>query len=305
MKVTLTGENRFALEQDLARLTNGFIAEQGDLALERLDGEENNLEQIQAALTSLPFLAARKMVVLRAPGANKQFIEQAEVFLKALPETTDLILVEPKLDKRLSYYKLLKKQTDFREFSELDAPGLARWLVDEAKKRGGELRPADARYLVERAGTNQQALASELEKLLLFQPSIDRAAIDALTKPVVESSIFNLLDAAFGGRPEQAISLYKEQRQQGVEPPQIIAMLAWQLHVVAIVLAGAGRSPSEIAREAKLNPYVVQKSQTIARRLSLAGLRTIVSDLLKLDIRLKNSSIDADEALQHYLLSLT
>jgi len=152
----LTGENDFGRQAELDKLAKAFVAKHGDLALERLDGQEAAFEQIREALTSLPFLAAHKMVILREPGANKQFAADFEKISSEIPETNDVILIEPKLDKRLSYYKFLKKQTDFREFSELDAAGLTRWLAQAVKARGGSLSSADARYLVERVGPNQQ-----------------------------------------------------------------------------------------------------------------------------------------------------
>src|SRR5206468_5350071 len=105
---------------------------------------------MQEALTSLLFLASRKMVVLRAPSANKKFTEEAETLLAGVSETTNVIIVEPKLDKRLSYYKYLKKATDFRDFPQLDLIGLSGWLTKTAKEQGGSINPADARYLVER-----------------------------------------------------------------------------------------------------------------------------------------------------------
>ncbi len=300
----MTGENGFGLQADLKRLTSAFLNLHGDLALERLDGQEADITQIGEALTGLPFLAARKMVVLRAPGANKQFAEQAEQLLGNVPETTDVILVEPKLDKRLSYYKFLKSKTDFREFPQLDQNGLARWLADMAKGQGGSLSPADANYLVERAGSNQQLLASELEKLLIYEPKISRQSIDLLTEPAPQSTIFQLLEAAFAGNTRRALDIYTEQRALKVEPPQIIAMLAWQLHVLAIIKTAGERSADEIAKTARLNPFVVRKSQSIARQLSLAELKTLVSDLLKIDTASKRTNIDSDEALQHYFLRL-
>ena len=114
MIITLTGENSFGLQAELRRLTGAFIAEHGDLALERLDGQEAEFERMRESLASLPFLAARKMVVLRSPSANKQFTEKAEQLFTEIPDTTDTVIIEPKLDKRLSYYKLLKQKTDFR-----------------------------------------------------------------------------------------------------------------------------------------------------------------------------------------------
>jgi len=269
-----------------------------------VDGEEAEYGRIAETLTSLPFLADKKLVILRKPGANKEFIEHAEELLRDLPDTTDVVLVEPKLDKRLAYYKLLKKQTDFREFKELDPGGLTRWLVQEAAAKQGRISPADANYLVQRVGGNQQLLANELEKLLVHDAQITRQSIDSLTEATPQSTIFELLEAAFAGNTERTMQLYKEQRQLKVEPPQIVAMLAWQLHVVALIKAARDRTAEQMAEEAKLSPYVVKKSQGIARKLTLTELKTLIADLLDIDVRSKKVGLDADEALQNYLLKL-
>jgi DNA polymerase III subunit delta len=303
MKV-LTGENSFGLQRELHDLVDVFMAEHGDLALERLDGQEAEFSKIREALTSLPFLASKKMVVLRAPSANKEFVESIEQLVADIPETTDVILVEPKLDKRQSYYKFLKKNTDFKEFPELDMNGLARWLVDIAKEQGGSLSSGDARYLVERVGANQQMLSNELEKLLLYETKVTRQTIDLLTEPAPQSTVFQLLEAAFAGNTKRAFKLYEEQRALKVEPQQIIAMLTWQLHVLAIIKTAGDRPSSQIAKEAKINPYVLDKSRSIARDLSLNTLKKLIADLLEIDNKTKSISIDADEALQHYLLKL-
>lgn len=304
MILTLAGANSFGLQQKLRQITAEFVVEHGDLALEQVDGEEADLTRIREAVTGLPFLASKKLVVLRAPSAQKAFLEQFEQLLADVPETNDVIIVEPKLDKRLSYYKYLKKQTDFHDFPELDVNGLAAWLADAAKAQDGSLSSSDARYLVERVGANQQLLSNELDKLLLYAPNITRQTIDVLTDPAPQSSIFELLEAAFAGNKKRAMNLYTEQRAQKVEPPQIIAMLAWQLHVLAIIKVAGERSTDEIAKEAKLNPFVVRKSQSIARNLSLVDLKKLVSDLLNIDAQSKRVSLDLDEALKHYLLTL-
>lgn len=305
MKVTLTGENSFMLRAELTTLVRQFLDEHGDMALERLDGEESSFERMQEALQSLPFLASKKMVVLRTPSLNKQFTEHAERLLKELPESTDLILIEPKLDKRSSYFKLLKKVTDFREYAELDRNGLARWLVSAAKGQGGIISQGDASYLVDRAGASQQMLRQELEKLLLYNPEISRESIDLLIEPTPQSTIFELLEAAFAGNTKRALQLYEEQRALKVEPQQIIAMLAWQLHILALIKAASGRAADQVAREAKLNPFVVRKSAAIASKLTLAKLKALIADLLTIDRRLKREALDADEALQNYLVQLS
>jgi DNA polymerase-3 subunit delta len=304
MTVTLTGENEFMLHAELEKRLQQFLQTYGDMALERLDGEEVSFERIQESLQSLPFLATAKMVVLWRPSTNKQFVEHVGELLSELPDTTELIIVEPKFDKRSVYYKLLKKSTEFHEYPALERTSLAKWLVTQAKEQGGTLLLSDANYLIERVGGNQQMLFHEVEKLLVYDPKITRETIMLLTEQTPQSTIFELLEATCAGNSRKAMELYDEQRQLKVEPQQVIAMLTWQLHVLALIKTADERSINTIASEAKLNPYVVRKTITIAQHMSLTELKRLVAELLEIDMRLKRQSIDADEALRNFLLRM-
>ncbi len=305
MITTLTGSNSYALKSELDRRVAEFLKENGDMALERVDGQEAEFPRLTESLQSLPFLASKKLVVLREPGVHKQFAEQFEDLLPTIPETTDVIIVESKLDKRTQYYKALKKLTDFKEFSELDNQQLAKWLAETTRAEGGSLSFSDANYLIERVGTDQYLLHNELAKLLQYDSAVSRKTIDLLTEPSPQSTIFELIDAAFAGKTKRAVELYEDQRKQKVEPIQIIAMMAWQLHTMALIKAAGKRPADEIAREAHLNPFVVRKNLPLVNRMTLAELKDLVSRVLELDIKLKSQTIDADDALQHLLLTIS
>lgn len=303
MITTLTGNNSFLLNEELRRLVKAFVAEFSDMGLQRIDGEEVEYDRIRESLQSLPFLASRKLVVLRTPSANKQFVENSAELLADLPESTDVIIHEPKLDKRLSYYKFLKKSTNYQEFNELDGYGLSKWLVEQAKSFDALISATNAKYLVDRVGAIQQLLANELAKLAAYDPKITRQTIDLLTEPTPRSTIFQLLDSAFTGDIKNMLKLYKEQRASKVEPQQIIAMLAWQLHIMAIVKTAGDRTDATIASEAKLSPYVVGKTRQITRNLPLEKLKILINKLTELDLQLKTTAINADDGLQAFLLS--
>ncbi len=305
MITTLTGENDVLRQEALHALTTDFVARHGDMGLERLDGEEVSFERMLESVQSLPFLASCKLVVLRAPGANKTFAEKFETFVASVAETNDVLLVEPKLDKRLSYYKQLKKLTDFREFARLDANGLARYLADYTVGQGGALSAADARLLIDRVGENQLLLKSEIDKLLAYNPKITRASIETLTERTPQNTIFDLLSAAFAGNARQALELYEKQRAFGDDPQKILPMIVWQLHLLALAKAAGSRSADTVAKEARLSPFTVRKSVDLARRISAARIKTLVSELRVLDTRLKREPINADEVVRYYLLSLS
>lgn len=304
MIISLVGPNTILVQQELARLRAEFVKKHGDFALEQLEADEVEAAKLAEAMQSLPFLASNKMVVIKTPSANKQFAEQFETLIKNVPETTDVILVEPRPDKRTAFYKLLQKLTDFHEFKDLDARELPSWIMNEAKRLGGSISLSDARHLVERVGANQQLLGTELEKLITFDPKVTKETIDQLTEQAPQSSIFELLDAAFAGQTQRMQALYEQQRAQKVEPQQIMAMIAWQLHILALVKTAGGRSADQIAREASINPFVVRKSLNITKNLSHKQLKDLVHRAYLLDIKLKSQTIDADEALQHFLISI-
>ncbi len=289
---------------ELRKLVSDFVAVHTDMAVERFDGDESDAARMRESVSSLPFLTERKLVILNEPGKQKAFAENIEAILKETAETTDLVIIEPKLDKRLSYYKTLKKSTDFREFGDMDAGMLARWAAGYVEGWGGHLSQSDAKVLIDRAGPNQQLLSSELDKLINYDPNVSEASIELLVEKTPQSTVFELLDAAFAGNAKHAMELYREQRALKVEPQAIIAMLAWQLHALALVKTAGSRGADDIARQAKLNPFVVRKTQSLGRRLSLAQVKDMISRLLELDVKLKSVTMDADEALKLYLIKL-
>jgi DNA polymerase-3 subunit delta len=304
MIFTLTGENSFALRQRLKELVNKFIAKYGELAVERFDAEEAEASAIVEAIQALPFLISNKMVIVRNGNTNPHFANQIEQSLSSVPTSTELILHEPKLDKRTAYFKVLKQKSRFEEYNNLDRASLAKWLTSEAKKHEAQLGFSEANYLVERLGENQELLYNELSKLTLYDPHISKKSIDLLTDPTPQSKVFDLLDAAFAGKKNRALELYEDQRAQKVEPQAILAMIAWQLQILSLVKTAKERSSDQIAKDASINPYPVKKAATMANKLSDDKLRQMVSEALEIDIKGKTTSLDLDEALKTYITTL-
>ncbi|MBI2592250.1 DNA polymerase III subunit delta [Candidatus Saccharibacteria bacterium] len=304
MIFALIGSNSFTLKRRLNELTSEFVKRYGDLALERIDGEEVEPQVVFEALQNLPFLAKKKMVIVRDPSKNKKLIEQIEQIISSTNDGVDLIFVDPEIDRRTSYFKVLKSQTRIEEFNELDARQLARWIVEEAKLHGGSLPILDAQYLVERLGTNQTLLANELDKLMIYSPEITRENIDLLTEPNPQSKVFDLLDAVFDGHKERALRLYDEQRAQKVEPQTILAMIAWQLNVIAVAKYSEKADISEVSRDSGIKDYPLRKARKLADKLSENDLKNMIAGALDIDWRGKTTALDMDEALKTYIVSL-
>jgi DNA polymerase III delta subunit len=301
---TLSGSNEFTIESELKNIISDFVKNNGDLAIEQIDGSEADIQSITEVLTNLSFLYPNRLIILKKGSLNKQFIDSAEKILSNIPPNNEVVIVEPNIDKRLSYYKLLKKNTDFKDFSELDFGQLSNWVLETTSHEGGHIANNDARYLVELAGTNQNRLFNEITKLISYKPEITRQSINLLVEPISQATIFQLLDAVFSGSNKELLKIYDELKLQKIEPQQIIAMLTWQIHVLALINSAGNKSPAEISKDTKINPYVINKSIGIAKNLSRQDIRNLTSNLLNLDIKLKSLTIDIDEALLQLLLSI-
>ncbi len=302
--ITLNGENIFELEQALREYTNDFIKREGDFSIERINAEDSEFSRLHDAIHGVPFLADKKLIILKGLSKNKKMLENFEHILTDVPDSSEVVLIEPKLDKRSAYYKYVKSKTDFRLYDRRNTQQLSGWLVSFAKAEGGTISTHDATYLIARVGENQLVLKNEIQKLILFDERITEKTIDILTEQTPQSTIFNLLETAFAGDRDQVFALYREQRDLKVEPSQIIAMLTWQLYILSLLKTAGQRTPDQIAHEAKLNPYVIRKSLAIARRLTLSNVKQLIHDLVVVDTKLKRTSVDADDLLQVYLLGL-
>ena len=304
MIITLTGSNSFLLLQRLRQLSEQFIAENSDLAIERIEASAVEAQHIIDAVSSLPFLSTKKMVVLRELGLNKPVAEQIEQIIDSTESTTELIIYEPSPDRRTAYYKTLASRTNLEEFKELDKRQLTSWLLLQSHKLNAKLSLSDADYLVDRVGLNQAILQQELEKLSLYNPQISRQNIDLLTEKTPQSKVFDLLDAAFAGHGKKALNLYEDQRAQKVEPQAILALIIWQLHLIALAKYGAGKTSTQIAQEAGVGPYPMQKAQNLAKSLSESRLREITNEAADIDYYSKVSAVDIDEALKNLLVGI-
>lgn len=305
MIITLSGSNHYMINNELKNILSDFADQNGSMAIEQIDGGEAEFQSVTESLTNLSFLTPNRLIILKRGSNNKQFIDSVEKVLENIPSTNTIVIVEPNIDKRLSYYKSLKKLTEFKNYEDLEFGQLARWIDEKVKQQGGTINNNDARYLVELVGIDQMRLANEVKKLLSYQNEITRDSIDLLVEPTSQTTIFQLLDAVFGGKSEELLKIYDDQKRQKVEPQQIIAMLTWQIHILAMIKAAGNKSPNEIAKITKVSPFVINKSLGIARRLDKKAIQNLASSLLELDIKLKNKTVDADGALLQLLLTVS
>lgn len=303
MITTLTGKNSFELQKAKQKIVSDFASKYSDMALEQYDCEGAEPQAIYDALTNLPFLVEKKLVVLDEPSKNKALLEKLPEWLKT-SESIEVLIVEPSPDKRTTFYKFLQSDTKMQDFAALRSFDVPRWVASYAKEKSVALSAAAIKLLIERAGENQQQLAKEIDKLSLYKPKIEAEDIDLLVEELPQNTVFDMLDSLVGGDMARTMELYDKLLKKRVDPNEIMSMLGWQLHILALIRAAGGRQ-NEVALKTKLHPFVVSKNFPLASRLTTSQLKELIEKVFEAELSIKRDGLNAENVVSVLLLTLS
>ena len=333
------GPDEFAAAEFLDELK----AKLGDPAMAGLnttvfDGRAVTLPEVRAICDTLPFLSPRRLVIVEgwvtrllaraesAEGEDEDEAEPAEAkrptggaavvkelaaYLPNLPESTALILVEPRELPKTNL--VLKAATGAAWAFVKPCPlptdkELVDWIRKRAKKAGGEFTRDAAQSLAE-VEHDPRGLDNEIEKLLTY---VDRARpvelddVQTLTPAGGEAVIWDLVDAIGQRRGPQAM---RELHRliATAEPIYILSMIVRQyrllLQAKEMLLARA--SEADISKAIGLHPYPTGKICAQARHYELPALERTYRRLLEYDVDIKTGQIEPAAALDTLVGALT
>lgn len=287
----LTGTNEFAARQALDKLVAAASSKHDAHAIERIDGEGLDIARLPDLLQGGSLFATERLVILRDAAKNKALWEALGDWTERVSDEITLVILEPSPDKRTRTYKQLQKHGKSHDFSELNEHELAKWAVATAQAEGVTLDAKTAAYLVRQVGTNQWLLNSELQKLIAAGPEINTAKIDQLVEPNPQASAFELLDAVLQGQQTKASELLARLKASE-DPYKLYGLLVSQIQTLAVVATAAGKAPDAIAKEAGIHPFVVKKTQPLARKLRYAQLQKVIAAVALADTQMKSTGIE-------------
>jgi DNA polymerase-3 subunit delta len=315
----LFGPDRYRMREFVAFAADKLLGEDGkELGLFKFDTAETPVEAAVEEADAMPFLASRKLVVVRdetvlaaggKDGRLQHDVDRLITYLRKPCETSVLLFVvhSDKLDERRKAVKLLKEMDAVIEFAELEGRDLVRWIMRRVSQQGRSIGEDAAEALIRRAGTNLQTLAAETDKLCLYAGpggAVLREHVEALTAPVLEDDVFALIDALTGGDAIRAVALYRQLLERKEEPIRIAALIASQFRIMLQVKELAARSwpNQQIAAQLGIHPYRVRLAAEKARAWSEERLAERLREIAELDYRMKTGQIDKELGLELYLL---
>jgi DNA polymerase III subunit delta len=318
----LWGDDAFSREEKLQEIKNSL----GDPSLlitntSVLEGQKLHFKELKAACEAVPFLSARRLVMVNGlleryepkeksakpkknSGNQEDEALQFAGIIKSFPDSTLLVLIDDipckgSPLKNNPLYKALAPQATVIQYPGLNGFKLKQWIQDRITRQGGSISLKATEVLMELIGGDLFTLANEINKLAAFTSGrmIEEKDVRLLVSAAREADIFALVESVMehnSGRSEQIV---QHLLQNGVAPPYILVMLARQIQNLVLIkdLKRHRKPVYEIqARLGIRNPYVWTSLSSRADKYSFDQLKEIYRKLLEADLSIKTGKMEGD-----------
>jgi DNA polymerase-3 subunit delta len=267
----------------------------------RLDAKTADTGNILAEITSAPFLAQKRMVVIEniASTTNKELVRAFGERLDAgIPESTIVVIWqhEPvgKAKESKELFERLKQEKYAQEFEALTGETLTAWIKKEIATAGGTIEPGAVSAISALGGKDMWLMSGVLAQLTAYARGRAITASDvALFVPEkLDDNVFSLVEALVSGNRKKASLLMFEQRRLGQDDMRLFSLIAWQFRVLVALsdamLHEPGIPSDILAKQLEIHPFVVKKNLPLIKRFSHQALLRIHDELVAIDRATKN-----------------
>ena len=294
MTYLLYGSDTYRSRKKLNEIIAGYREKNaGDFDFHRLDAEEDDLGLLKNITGSQSLFSRKKLVVIE----NIFKCENLEIFKSAIEPhrgVKDTIIVLWDSEAAKGQTSILEKISDrTQEYKTLSGVSLAKWIREEAARKGVKLFPAHLAYLG-KFGDDLWAVSSELDKIL--------AGGESLAQEIeVEKNVFSLGDSFFTSR-RQAVSDLLHLVHQGEDGHKLFAYLAGQSRH-ALVLKDAQEKSGQLPAGYQIHPYVAKKLGALVKNIPSEKLKSRFLKFFEEDWKIKTGLTGPEEAMEKILLS--
>jgi len=321
MLYILYGKDDFSLNQAMGKIKAGL----GDREMvatntTSLEGQHLTLSELRNKCDAAPFLSSHRLVIVdgllgrfevkqskprSGKGKSRDGLgewEGLDSYIKQMPETTVLVLVDEEVKGQNPLLKKLSQLAEVRTFPLLWGRDLKVWIRQRVKAEGGDITPQAVNLLAELIGGDLWAMGGEIQKLLLYsrERPISEDDVRQLVSCIQEANIFALVDAVAEGRTELAQRILHRLYDEGVAPTYILVMITRQFRLIAQA-GDLGKGLSRLQTQDRLglkSSYGLDKTLSQAKLYDFEGVKRAYDKLLETDLAIKTGKYSDKLALE-------
>lgn len=312
MIYVLYGEESYLLKKEMHRIIDKHVTFEKEMNTVTYDAGKTNIEEIIADAQTVPFFSDFKVIIVNhssfLSGSNDTSIdvEVLNKYMDSPNESTILILVcdSQKLDSRKKIVKRLQKEATIKQFSMFNEFERDKFVQKECEKRNISFDKDAYREFCFRIGFSCERIITELDKLQLYQSTLQKEDIKALVTRPLDDNVFDVFQALLSNNVKRAYQYWLDFNAQNIDPIALIAMLASQyrfLHQVKILqMSGTGKS--EIASQLQAHPYRVEKTLQSCSYINEKEISKTLNELAQLDQNIKAGRVDKKLGFEMFIL---
>lgn len=310
------GEERYLVLQYRDRLASAIVSPDDTLNLNIHKEASPDASKVMDECLSMPFFAEKRMVLLQDSGyfasgkgaARGDSAEALIKFMDSIPDTTVLLFVETKVDKRSRLYKAVEKAGMAVEFQYPDERLLRTWIAQTFRRSHISIDGRAVDLLLERAGVNMSMLETQMEKLVSCAGeggTLTRQDVAGLVTERLETKVFAVMNAVGLRKRKEAIDRYDEMIRMKEKPENILPVLTKGFHLLyqtkCLLAENRNRDQMKkmmgISYAFQLNNYITQQ-----RYFTLEQLRSAIEDCADLEQKYKSGRINVSFAIENLLI---
>ncbi len=277
-----------------------------EMNLNLFHGDKVTPSEIADVGQILPFMAPQRLIVVQDSGFFSKSNDMAK-YLESFPDTTYVVFVERKIDKRNQLYKWIGKHGCVTECARQSEKMLKTWMAGYLKRYQKGISSQTAEYLMERVGTDMETLSNELDKLIAYTADMDRIemeSVDAVCTGLTTSRIFDMIDAVASKQKQRALSLYGDLLANREAPMAILTLISRHINILIQIreLQALGMSRSEMAKKIGIPPFTVPKYTSQAERFKRSQLLSMLEKRADLEEDFKSGKMTDQMAVELFLL---
>jgi len=269
-------------------------------------------DEIIAAAETLPFMADRRLVLLRdhpAVVGRAEPDDRLLAYLSSVPATAVLLFycVLPVKQKKLK--TAVQKLGGLVEFKPLDGPALTTFVTRAFHDLGHSCDARTADFLIFTCGKDTGLLLTEIAKISSLHPekeAVDAEDIKALATPATEAKIFGMLDALTAGQSSRVFTQLRNLLLNGEPRTVILYMIQRQFRLMQQVkiMQYEKKTPRQIGELLGLGSYTLQQYLRQSAAYSGSQVKKAVALCLETDFGIKSGALREEGALETLLLKL-
>ncbi len=318
----MTGPEKYMAQQVEKKLIENLIPKGLEsLNLTVYSDKLIDISEMIANCKTLPLMSQRRIIIIRESVnlgqlKNKKDEEALIEYFEKPNESTLLLIYWEKADKRRKLYKMIDKFGRILDFQKLNERDLSQWIKQRLKEGQKLIKKPVVDLFIDRSMylVNENKSIEEIDNVIdqLIDYAGDRQDISkedvllVLVQPI-EDGIFKLIDYGMTAKKDQALLMLGQFYLQGESPFGVFSLLIRQIRQliqVKLYQKRYGNDINTIAKEMKLNTYIVRRILRNAQSYSLDKLWALMVLGADLDFQMKTGEIDQKLGLELFLLKI-